>query len=1004
MDKNTTKDHASDEEIVQNNPQQSTITEYLDKLESYLNQLIDTSSLNPDLKPILKKFVQLTNLESEESLSVSNLIADAGGVKTLYGYLEVLGYKDGNYLAEDCEIFEAVRDVLWGGTDKSETFCEECRKCGVFDLLVKDLKYFKDSFNQDRNSNGFIVFQAMVILYNCAKFQDNLNYLIHLDIVELLKHYSRNATNVKIRNWSCLDVISSVLLASIVNEEEQQSDFMVVDDHILKYLVENLQLSVDAEKHRWNGMSTKEVLTNLLLLTKNDKNCLNLLRVSNILRSLNHVLTKGTYDEKYTALKLLQNFTRVQQGIEYIQLSASLRYNLDLISTNPEHKSLQSLSGQIISSLKNDASPDPLMELQQSLSKMKKDSSNIVSTKGSMAMKKFVEAHLQTLTIQFTELEQTGILNEDIIKNFFLLYLNVSPGDGVIVANRQAVASEIVDKKGVVLFMRYLQYLTKNHTIFPQTDINAKCLEMICDICWNASNVSRKYCDECVRCNLITAFAANLRNIEPTFQDDLSKQGHHVVQAINILHNFAKAGIDKHHFQKVVGLTNLISRFKQNCRNLRMTNHAEFPVICHFLLAYLVDKDGCDIISAELAVIQYITQNLQIALADDVHSFEGFSAEELVSGLNQLAKNAENSVAILSENNLPSLTLMIEKGSQDEQTAATSLVCALASFADNKSKILSYQPIMDALRNLANKPGTSNEKLQRNLVMALFVLKENHTDEQTEIAGNVTQLYPDLISSPGVGSQAELSKELAISGYGAENAEKSILAYIESLPASVMDDIRIKQLTLLLNGLRNPLKDKIYWRPPIHIDYALQTTAMVGYNGTSIELGGCKINIPSGAVMSNFPVLFSFSLCYGKDRDQDPNTFKLTPTLECSPTSEFRKPVTIQLPSCYFPSTDVTVTPRTSHDGQSWQNLEQVKHDVGKSSVISFETTNFSWFDVVTDYVKRKMFTKQLYHVCYLNPNTSNDPVLVWELKDDVMTDDSKLQVGEAFKENFKFL
>ena len=80
-----------------------------------------------------------------------------------------------------------------------------------------------------------------------------------------------------------------------------------------------------------------------------------------------------------------------------------------------------------------------------------------------LAVKKFVEAHLQTLTIQFTELEQTGILNEDIIKNFFLLYLNVSPGDGVVCATTGCTNIKVFD------FLFILNLLQKFFVIMKPT-------------------------------------------------------------------------------------------------------------------------------------------------------------------------------------------------------------------------------------------------------------------------------------------------------------------------------------------------------------------------------------------------------------------------------------------------------------------------------------------------------------------------------------------------------
>ncbi|XP_076803433.1 uncharacterized protein LOC143447291 [Clavelina lepadiformis] len=149
------------------------------------------------------------------------------------------------------------------------------------------------------------------------------------------------------------------------------------------------------------------------------------------------------------------------------------------------------------------------------------------------------------------------------------------------------------------------------------------------------------------------------------------------------------------------------------------------------------------------------------------------------------------------------------------------------------------------------------------------------------------------------------------------------------------EDIYSTQIYLLTT------KEK-HGKPPVEIDFSWQVSAIITNKGNKMEVCGCEIIIPQGAVSRTFSKICMFSLYFGKALNLDQNTLAVTPTLQCSPSLEFNKPITIKLPTCYTqtrPGVTATVTAISSLDGTTWKNLTEIKHN--KEQVITFQTDSF---------------------------------------------------------------
>ncbi|XP_076809741.1 uncharacterized protein LOC143452595 isoform X2 [Clavelina lepadiformis] len=151
----------------------------------------------------------------------------------------------------------------------------------------------------------------------------------------------------------------------------------------------------------------------------------------------------------------------------------------------------------------------------------------------------------------------------------------------------------------------------------------------------------------------------------------------------------------------------------------------------------------------------------------------------------------------------------------------------------------------------------------------------------------------------------------------------------------------------------------------------VQTTDVVGNKGGRVEFEGCVIEIPEGAMNEN--MFFVFTLIYD-DEEENIDKMKLTPTLKCSPSYKFEKPVTITLPTCYLPDkSDVLVTPRT-HDGKDWRPLGNVPHHDKYS--LSFETMSFCGKDFVGN--RSDFSSKRLLFKCSMVHKNSRNPHINW--------------------------
>ncbi|CAK8686701.1 unnamed protein product [Clavelina lepadiformis] len=155
-------------------------------------------------------------------------------------------------------------------------------------------------------------------------------------------------------------------------------------------------------------------------------------------------------------------------------------------------------------------------------------------------------------------------------------------------------------------------------------------------------------------------------------------------------------------------------------------------------------------------------------------------------------------------------------------------------------------------------------------------------------------------------------------------------------------DLREQNIVDFGKKLKNPAFEYDETVEAIEGDcYPVQTSTIIGPWPKTIKLGGCEIMFPAEAVDKCTMVAFTLSNAEKeKERviSENPEEITVTPVLTCLPSMQFKKPVTITLPSCYKSSQgNMPVTIKTEYGGE-WTTVCEVQC---KDGFVTFASNSF---------------------------------------------------------------
>ncbi|XP_078495423.1 uncharacterized protein LOC144750501 [Ciona intestinalis] len=128
----------------------------------------------------------------------------------------------------------------------------------------------------------------------------------------------------------------------------------------------------------------------------------------------------------------------------------------------------------------------------------------------------------------------------------------------------------------------------------------------------------------------------------------------------------------------------------------------------------------------------------------------------------------------------------------------------------------------------------------------------------------------------------------------------------------------------------------------------------IGSSGGKLEVGGCELVVPPGALEEDVEIKLTASLPLESE-------YLETPTLQCEPASlTFKKQVTIKLQTHVVldEETDLGCQLLHSDDGINWEETKtKLKF---RENFISFETNHFSWWKILYERFSEVMYSKPL--------------------------------------------
>ncbi|XP_078491043.1 uncharacterized protein LOC144747126 [Ciona intestinalis] len=173
---------------------------------------------------------------------------------------------------------------------------------------------------------------------------------------------------------------------------------------------------------------------------------------------------------------------------------------------------------------------------------------------------------------------------------------------------------------------------------------------------------------------------------------------------------------------------------------------------------------------------------------------------------------------------------------------------------------------------------------------------------------------------------------------------------------------------------------------PIKHLFESSSKCWIGSSGGKLEVGGCELVVPPGALEEDVEIKLTASLPLESE-------YLETPTLQCEPASlTFKEQVTIKL------QTHVVLDKETvrrckllhSEDGITWEETE-TKLEFS-DNFISFQTNYFSWWNIIFEIIEKTvafLYKFQLYFLLYQNAGAVHWKVC-WNL--DLATKENILQ------------
>ncbi|OWF54050.1 uncharacterized protein LOC110445638 [Mizuhopecten yessoensis] len=254
-------------------------------------------------------------------------------------------------------------------------------------------------------------------------------------------------------------------------------------------------------------------------------------------------------------------------------------------------------------------------------------------------------------------------------------------------------------------------------------------VEQMRHIFWNLSDNSVEFCNEIVEnTGMIRLLVIDLLAMKERELNLIKEDSFPFVSAVGILHNVARSGVTKSFFSVVLDE-------KETNENAHPTNvwdvlmpflktkNMHIKLITLLCLAHIVNEQQNKDLSGNASLFDFLLEMMKAAIKNKDRRQYGFSVEELLDGLANLAKNDSNKAIIMDKKAFPILRDIIMKGkSEGEKAEALKVIWELAFMGKNKQIFMGDKDFWKKLYSLQSEE--DHEGVARAAQGACFVITD----------------------------------------------------------------------------------------------------------------------------------------------------------------------------------------------------------------------------------------------------------------------------------------
>ncbi|XP_033750309.1 uncharacterized protein LOC117334666 [Pecten maximus] len=254
-------------------------------------------------------------------------------------------------------------------------------------------------------------------------------------------------------------------------------------------------------------------------------------------------------------------------------------------------------------------------------------------------------------------------------------------------------------------------------------------VEQLRQIFWNLSDNSVEFCAEIVentdmiRFLVIDLLAMRSREFEIIKEDSFP-----YLSAVGILHNVARSGVTKTCFTVVVDDKKPPTNALDVLMPFLETKNTHIKLITLLGLAHIVNEQQNEVLTANASLFDFLLETMKTAIKNKDRRQYGFSVEELLDGLANLAKNDRNKIIIMDKKAFPILKDIIMKGKSSKEKAEALKVIWELSFMSKNKKI--FMGDKDFWKKIYTLQSDSDEDMAKAAQGACFVITDGDVRRQ----------------------------------------------------------------------------------------------------------------------------------------------------------------------------------------------------------------------------------------------------------------------------------